>query len=535
MSNTKFSYHDLRFFSDLIKDYLLEKESVREFYGTFPKLENFKVQIAAKQESWGSSQEKRTDLSEVLTAQYRDLKLNKEELVAKNIASLKESQTFTITTGHQLNLFTGPLYFLYKIASTINLCKELSAAYPDQHFVPVYWMATEDHDFEEIQYFNYGDRKIVYERESQGAVGRMSTEGLEEVSETFSKYLGNHDHAIHLKTLFKKAYTAHKNLADATRYLAHELFGSYGLVIVDGDDAQLKSHATAYFKTDLLQHLAMSEVSKTITQFKQDHNVQVNPRDINLFYLTDHHRGRIIKNEDLFLVDGLEISFTQKQLLDELEQHPERFSPNVILRPLYQEVILPNLCYIGGGGEIAYWLELKSFFEASEVVFPILLLRNSAQLVTSKNIQKAAALDLKLIDLFKKPHELETQVTHQVSDIEIDFSSQKQHLKDQFAALYELARNTDKSFETAVAAQEQKQINGLEKLEKRLLKAQKRKLSDQVSRALLLQSEFLPQGGLQERVINFSYYYETYGPDLIDRIMESLRPLDLRFTCIDLG
>lgn len=534
MTNNKFPYKDLRFYSGLIKDYLNEHEDVEDLYGRFPRLENFEQQIQEKQSSWAHAHEKRNTLVDVLSDQYEGLNIEEHHPVVDNIKALGGDHTFTVTTGHQLNLFTGPLYFLYKIASTINLCKQLKDAYPDFNFVPIYWMATEDHDFEEIQYFNYGERKIVYQREHHGAVGRMSTQGMEEVSETFSKLLGGHDNATRLKTLFEKSYVAHENLADATRYLAHELFRSYGLVIIDADDARLKSQAVVPFKADLLEHIAHAQVSKTVAGFSDRHAVQVNPREINLFYLTHEHRGRIIKKDNHYDIDGLSIRFSNEELLLELENHPERFSPNVLLRPLYQEVILPNLCYIGGGGEIAYWLELKALFKASKVTFPILLLRNSAQLITKKQVKKAQSLQLQLIDLFKQDFELESQVTKQVSDVEIDFSSQKKYLKDQFSGLYDIAKHTDKSFEKAVAAQEQKQLNGLDNLEKRLLKAQKRKLSDQVTRATDLQLELLPLGSLQERVINFSYYYATYGEDVIDTIMQSLDPLDLRFTFIEL-
>jgi bacillithiol biosynthesis cysteine-adding enzyme BshC len=532
MSTVKFPYQDLKFYSKLIKDYLDQEKSVEDLYHRFPRLENFKEQIVEKKGEWSGTHEKRAALRDVLVKQYLAIDLGKDHLVSQHIQLLKEENTFTVTTGHQLNLFTGPLYFLYKIASTINLCKQLKAKYPQENFIPIYWMATEDHDFEEIQYFNFGDRKLVYERESHGAVGRLNTDGLEGVSAAFSNLLSNNTNAEKLKDLFKDSYTKHEILADATRYLAHEIFGDQGLVIIDADNVQLKSFAQPYFKTDLINNLAFKKVNETMEQLTEDYSVQVNPREINLFYLTDDHRGRIIKKEVTYHIDGTDLKFSEQELLQELKNHPERFSPNVILRPLYQEIILPNLCYIGGGGEIAYWLELKSFFDASDVVFPILLLRNSAQLITQKQVDKASRLDLNLDDLFKEDFELEELVVKQVSEIKIDFSKQIEHLKDQFSELYDIASKTEKSFETAVAAQQQKQINGLEHLEKRLLKAQKRKLASHIERAIDLQKEMLPAGNLQERVINFSFFQQHYGSELVELIMQSLDPLDLRFTFI---
>ncbi len=479
---------------------------------------------------WG--EEKRKILQKVLLEQYA--KLDNVGASRTNIQSLSNSKTFTITTGHQLNLFTGPLYFLYKIISTINLCKSLKQKYPAYNFVPVYWMATEDHDFEEIQYFNYGDRKLVYNRQSHGAVGRLQTDGMDEVFQTFTALLGRSEAADELRTIFQKAYLKNDNLASATRVLAHELFKVDGLVILDADDSRLKAIAAPHFKKELVHQTSYKAVSSTLDSWDEQYKQQVNPREINLFYLKDAYRKRIIKKDDVYVIDEQDLRFTQEEILLELENYPERFSPNVIMRPLYQEVILPNLCYIGGGGELAYWLELKEYFNQASVTFPMLLLRNSALIVTSKQIDKLQRLGLDIDDLFQEDYELSTQVTERVSKIEIDFRPQKEHLKKQFAELYQLANKTEKSFETAVAAQEQKQINGLNKLEKRLLKAQKRKLSDHVDRALLLQNELFPSGSLQERQTNFSFYYEKYGHELIEELKANLDPLDARFTVIEM-
>ncbi len=530
MDNLKIPYQDLRFYSSIIKDYLDRNEEVRPLYNRFPTLHNFEAQIQEKYAEWKEASTKRESLVEVLRDQYQILP--EHEQLTSNIDLLSRDNTFTVTTGHQLNLFTGPLYFLYKIASTINLCRKLNETYSDKNFVPVFWMATEDHDFEEVQYFNFGDRKIVYDREAGGAVGRLENSGLDKVYDSFATLLGNHEHAKHLKDLFKNAYLDHKNLAEATRYIAHELFGREGLVVLDADDARLKQHAIGHFQQDLLDNLAFEKVNETIEAFPPEYKVQVNPREINLFYLTDEHRGRIILEDDKYFVDGGDLAFAKAELLKELHEHPERFSPNVILRPLYQEIVLPNLCYIGGGGELAYWLELKSFFDASNITFPVLLLRNSVQIATRKELDKLSRLKLRPADLFHEEYKLEEQITRQISHINIDFEPQKQHLKKQFADLYDLAEKTEKSFKTAVAAQEKKQINGLEHLEKRLLKAQKRKLADETERSLKLQNEWLPGGGLQERVTNFSFFYQNYGSDLIAKILEGLDPLDLRFTVI---
>lgn len=516
------------YFSSLICDYIDGKPALKPFYNRLPTPKNFKAQLEEKAECFPHSH--RAVLQQALLRQYE--KTNTSERTQDNINLLSDSNTFTITTGHQLNLFTGPLYFLYKIISTINLTEQLKAAYPEQNFVPVYWMATEDHDFDEINYFNLNGKKLQWNTDANGAVGRLKTAGLQNVYDVLEAEIGSNDNAKTLKALFTKAYLEHDTLTEATRFLANELFGSYGLVILDGDDSDLKRLLIPYAKKDIFDKLAFKKVSATILDLEglnAQYGVQVNPRKINYFYLTDNIRERLIERDGNYFVNDTDISFTRVELLDELENHPERFSPNVIARPLYQEVVLPNLCYIGGGGEIAYWLELKTMFEAMQIPFPMLLLRNSALVLTEKQHRKLKKLNLSIEHLFLKQHSFINKKIREISNIEIDFSPQKKHLEKQFADLYKLAEQTDKSFLGAVKAQEVKQKKGLDKLEKRLLKAQKRKLKDHVVRLTELQNALFPNQSLQERHKNFSELYVELGDELIPMLINTLKPLKTEF------
>ncbi len=530
------SYQNSGYFSQLMNDYLDQKPRLQSLYNRFPNLDNFEAQIIEKNINFNSNgnkngNEKRKILVSVLEKQYAKIKTS--ETTLKNITLLNQSNTFTVTTGHQLNLFTGPLYFLYKIISTINLTKELKAKYPLHNFVPIYWMATEDHDIDEINYFNFKGRKFRWNKESSGPVGRLSTEGLADFFEFFAQELGSGKNAEAIKKFFQESYLNHSNLTDATRFMANELFGEYGLVILDADNQELKRTFTPYIKEELSFQTSYKKVLETIVNLK-DYTIQVNPREINLFYLEDNLRERIILENGKYKVNNTKIEFSESEILSLLENHPEKFSPNVIMRPLYQEVILPNLCYIGGGGEIAYWLELKSFFKTVNVTFPLLLLRNSALLATEKQVKKADKLGLSWSDLFSKQNELLTIKTEKLSKFPIDFTLQKEHLRKQFEKLYEIANQTDKSFAGAVKAQEAKQIKGLENLEKRLLKAQKRKYSETLERIINLQNELFPNKSLQERQANFSEFYLKYGKYFIDELIATLKPLEPNFEIMTL-
>ena len=528
----KIPYSETGYYAQLICDYLDQKEVLTDFYGNFPTLENFEKQIAAK----AFSAENREVLVSALRNQYAQTQTTQAEQEALNL--LEKQNTYTVTTGHQLNLFTGPLYFLYKIISTITLSRKLNEAYPDYNFVPVYWMATEDHDFDEINYFRLHGKKIQWNRadiqdNDKGAVGALKNTGLDDIHALLKAELGSTHIAKELSGLFEDAYLKHNTLTEATRYLAHRLFGDQGLLIVDGNDRDLKRVFTPFMKQELVDQVAFEQVNKQAEALaKAGYGVQVNARELNLFYLADGMRERIIENDGRYFVNDTAIAFSKEEILQKLADSPESFSPNVIMRPLYQEVILPNLAYIGGGGEIAYWLELKRFFEAVSVPFPMLMLRNSALLVTEKQVQKLQKLDIKLKELFLSQNDLVNRKIRKISNIDIDFSEQKAFLVKQFEEMYSIAEQTDKSFIGAVKAQEVKQLKGLDHLENRLLKAQKKKLSDHVKRFTAIQDDLFPSQNLQERVLNFSEFYEEYGSDLIPKLFEALDPLDYRFTVV---
>lgn len=524
------TYQNSGYFTKFMIDYLDEKSDLKQFYNHFPKIENFKSQIEEKSSNFNSNGKREILVSE-LEKQYQNFEVSKTTL--NNIKLLNNANTFTITTGHQLNLFTGPLYFLYKIVSTINLCKQLKKEYPENNFVPIYWMATEDHDFDEINYFNYQGKVFRWNRESSGPVGRLSTEGLDKVFDLFSKEIGTSNNANFLKKLFENAYLKHSNLADATRYLANELFQNEGLVIIDGDSVALKKMFIPFVKKELLEQTSFKKVTET-NELLKEYFVQVNPREINLFYIEDNLRERIIFENGTYKVNNTSTQFSESEILTELENHPEKFSPNVITRPLYQEVILPNLCYIGGGGEIAYWLELKSTFEENNITFPMLLLRNSVLLATRKQAEKADKLEVSWNDLFSNQRVLLDSKTKEFSEFAIDFTEQKEHLKKQFENLYTIANQTDKSFIGAVKAQEIKQIKGLDNLEKRLLKAEKKVHSEKLERIVSLQNELFPGQSLQERKANFSEFYLQFGNKLIEELLTELNALSQEFKIITL-
>ena len=531
MKVEKLPYCDTGYFSKIICDYLDQKEAIRPYYNRFSDLDSFSAQIKEKSQSYPEAH--RRVLVQSLERQYAKTAISKA--TSKNIKALASPKAFTVVTGHQLSLFTGPLYFIYKILSVINLCEQLKQAHKDFDFVPVYWMASEDHDFEEINHFNLHGKNIAWNTEASGAVGHLPTKGLDEVLQTFQLELGQSKAAKELVAMFRAAYVEQETLVAATRQLVNALFGAYGLVILDGDDPALKQLAAPYMLQDIKDHVPYHAISESLSQWKEKelgYKVQVNPRPINFFYLASGIRERLEEKKGKYQVLNTEKTYDESSLRKAISEHPECFSPNVIMRPVFQEVVLPNLAYIGGGGELAYWLELKASFEALKVPFPILVLRNSVLLMSEKQYEKMGKLGLELSDLFLDKNRFINKKVREISNIDIDFSPQKNHLKEQFEAMHKLAEQTDASFLGAVKAQERKQLKGLDHLEKRLLRAQKRKLRDQVKRMTDLKIQLFPNDSLQERQVNFSEFYLEMGPELITELKKHLDPLDLRFTVL---
>ena len=506
-------------FDPIFLDYLAGKSELASFYHRPPTLDSFSDQIAEKQ----LSAEQRSTLVEVLQQQYQSL--DTPAAVSDNIQGLADDKTFTVTTGHQLNIFTGPLYFVYKIATVINACRELKEAHPDYKFVPVYWMASEDHDFEEISYFSLFGKTYTWETDQQGAVGRFHPNGLGDVLD-----------ALPEKTpIFEEAYRQQETLADAVRYYVNELFGEYGLVVLDADDAQLKSSFISVMKDDLLNHSAKQQVEETSAKLEEmNYKTQVFPREINLFYLRKESRERIVREGEKFQVLNTDHTFSEEELLQELEEHPKRFSPNVILRPLYQEVILPNLAYVGGPSELSYWLQLKPVFDHYEVTFPVLIPRNFALVINKTNAKKLHKVGIPVEDLFLDTQTLVKKFVENNADTNISLKEQKAALAQVFEKIKEKARAVDGSLEGFIGSEANQSFKSLSNIEKRLKKSEEQNQETTVKQLEGLREKLFPEGTLQERKENFLNFYIN-NPKFIEELLESLSPFDFQFHILNEG
>lgn len=505
----------------LIADYLQQKETIVPLIAEFPEIDNFGSIISKKQ----FSLDKRNTLVQVLTEQFTDL--TKTEIVENNILSLGNQNTYTVTTGHQLCLFTGPLYFIHKIISTIKLVDELNKKFIDKHFVPVFWMATEDHDLAEINHAFFFNKKVIWNTDQTGAVGQMNTTGINSVIDELQTILGESEISAHIIDLLRRAYS-HADLSKATRWLVNELFGKFGLVIIDGNHRAFKAHFRSVIKHELFEHNGIQEINATNEYLvKNGYKTQVNPREINLFYLENNIRARIekISAESWQVVDA-DKTFSKEHLEQLILEQPELFSPNVVVRPLYQETILPNIAYIGGPGELAYWLQLKSFFEKEKISFPILVLRDSALILNNKITAKMEKLGLEAIDFFENEQDVIGRIVH--SD-HISLEEEKRVIKTLFEGIAQKMKSADRTLEGTTLAEAQKQLAAIDHLEKKALKALKQKEEVKINQFQKIQSEIFPDGVPQERHDNFFQHQTAFGAKLIDDLYARFNPLAVNY------
>lgn len=492
----------------LVKDFL--KKNLEGFQEKIFDLENIKNQITEKQNSYSES--KREILYNTIFSQNQEEQMSPKQL--DYLFSLKDKNTFTITTGHQLNLFTGPVFFVYKILQTIKTAEFLKSNFPEFNFVPVFWMATEDHDFDEINHFKTREHYYEIKGSAGGDVGNIKIDDTFFILE-FEKEFKDHLYGTELIMWIKNAYKKGKTHTQAIRYLVNQLFSDYGLLTIDGNEKELKNQVKDIFRKELLSN-QLFETTKNQRQFLQEnyHKVQVNPREINLFYLTET-RNRIEKiNDDYFIIDT-DLKFSQEEILTELENNPEKFSPNAVLRPAYQETIMPNLAYVGGNAEIMYWIELKDYFESINLPFPILIPRNSMLFLEEKIFRKIENSGLKIEDFFGNFAEVINQKILDNNELKSLLKQKEQNLIDSFSEIKAKAELTDKSFVNLVKAEETRQLKSFKRMQKRLLKAEKIKQSEKFDQMQNLFLKVHPGGTWQERVFNFSVFYADFGKQWI--------------------
>lgn len=513
-------------FDVLPVSYLNRKEGLERYYSYVPEPDVF-FKVSETRKNYSVN---RKNLVSLIREQYAQAGIVPTGALNTNLNLLLDNGTFTVTTGHQLNLFTGPIYFLYKILTTIKLSEQLTTK--GISTVPVYWMASEDHDMDEIRFVSVFGQKIEWKTNWNGASGKSPCTGINDAIEEIRLKLGNSPEALELLNIFSEAYSNSSSLSIATRKLVHELFQKFGLIILDPDSPQLKREFQPIILDDLKNQSAEKLVNETIAELKNDFNIQVHPRNINLFYLTESSRERIVKKENIYsLANGMK-QWSETEIIQEATDFPERFSPNVVLRPLYQEKILPNLATIGGPSEIAYWLEYKSMFNHYNIPFPVLILRNCLLIVDSAAMERKDKYGIRLEELFLSADELKKLFIQSNPELSFSVEQYLNKIESEFDRLGEEISSVDGSLKGNVEAERQKLRNGLKTLEEKAIRARKKKHENELNQIQKLKEKLFPNNGLQERSENFASFYLRYGSKFITELYSMIDPFSNNFNIL---
>lgn len=521
----KFTFHRKQtgFFSDQQNRLAYDQESLLPFIQRVFSKEAFDKQVELKRSSYSNNV--RSTLAAVVREKYATV--NCSEKTAQHVQWLQSDSTFTVTTGHQLSLATGPIFSIYKVLHVIRMAEELNADNDLYKVVPVFWMASEDHDIEEVRSVDVFNSRLIWNTNEQGAVGRMSTIGLSEIKDQIRQLFQNQ--STDQLNLLLDSWNG-KTYGEAFFHLIHFLFDRFGLIIIDGDNKRLKAHFSPIMKREILEKPSFRLVTNTNEHLqKEGAKIQVNPREINVFYLSNGTRDRIVEEDNKYRLKADRL-ISEKEVMDELDEYPERFSPNVILRPVYQETVLPNLCYLGGVGEMAYWIQLKAVFDEYTIQYPLITPRVSILWIDSVTSKKMAKINLSVEDLFREVSTVKKDMVMSLSDDQFDFSKVDvlmDQLTDEFNAQAKLIDLNAERMSTAELVKVTKQV---ELIKDKLLKFVKQQHESSLNQIDQVFGRLFPDGSLQERKINVLTMCPTGAiHERIEQLHQFIDPFDMDF------
>ncbi|NBR82674.1 MAG: bacillithiol biosynthesis cysteine-adding enzyme BshC [Flavobacteriia bacterium] len=517
-----------RRFSPLVLDYLEQKEFIDSFFSHAPKLDSISDALGQRADFPASN---RAALCEVLKDQYAEIGAKHSGL--ESIERLKDPMTFTVTTGQQLVLGSGPLLVIYKALQAVRLAAHIQAQFPGHHILPIFWLASEDHDFDEVDHFYFSDRRFSVQRSEAGSVGRTALPDLNAILQELEERMGQGKTQSRILAMLRSAYgQAGISWSLATRKFLNALFGDTGPILLDADDARLKRCALPLFEKELKEGHSHSAAKRSSDRLSERYKLQLHPRELNLFYLTDTDRKRLERHPTGFALEDGSQQWTESALLNELNTQPDRFSPNALLRPLYQECILPNVAYIGGAAEVSYWAQLKGIFEASRLPMPVVFLRQSIQIIGRAHARKMERLGWTASDLFRDQDELLREKIWDGSDLQTRIQEANRSVGLWAKDLEEGASAQGLEMKAAIEASLTRQQKELKRLEKKLLRSEKKRRAETVRAIEELLNELFPGGKLQERQMNWIEAELLFGGGLVDELMKGIGPEGDRFACL---
>lgn len=510
----------------LVKDYLYGELQLTPFYATKPTIENLVANAGSRQ----FDQAKRQVLTHVLKTQAQKSKYA-NDVTLRQISRLGLAETVTVTTGHQLCLYGGPLFFFYKILSIISLAETMNQQRCP--CVPIFWMASEDHDFEEINHLYLGHEKAEWNSAQSGAVGTMRLVNMDDFKSKIRKHLSNDIRYQDALNELDAIFSSEKTLAEATQDLVYKVFADQGVLVVDASDQELKKVFQPYITKEIETQFSQSAIEKTSKELEAlGYDAQVAGREINLFWMEEGMRERIVMNDVGFNTTDGKKRWAKDQMAEAIQSAPERFSPNVILRPLYQEVILPNIAYVGGPGETSYWLQLKGVFDSAEVPMPVILLRDMFLLVNQLVKKKKNQVGLDWESFHSPVHALLTSLLRTEGSKESIVESRQDQLNKAFDSMVDEITMFDDGLGRNAQAERARLNNKLNNLKKKILRLERQKMDTTRNRIEVIQAHCFPYSTPQERIHNWLTFWPT--PKSVLELLPYCNPIDSKLKVVKL-
>lgn len=527
------NFSDIPGHQNLFLDYLYEFENVAEFYSNdFRNKENY---LKIFKNISDNRRQLTPGISQILVNQYSNL--NPSSLTRENINKISDKKTLTIVTGQQLGILGGPLYTFYKIITTIKLSRFLSERYNDYNFVPVFWMEADDHDFNEVRttkvideansLLTIGYKEEIEEDDLKQSVGMINLESS--INDFFNKLnnsLKTTDFKPSILDRLKNIYKEGTSFKVAFRELLFNYFDEFGLVIFDPQDNEVKKLLKPIFKkeiTDFRIHTErLVQVSATLEEL---YHAQVKVKPVNLFLRVDEGRYSIEPVDNEYRLRRKRKSFSQEQLLELLENEPDKFSPNVLLRPICQDYLFPTAFYIAGPSEISYFAQIKPLYELYDIVEPIIYPRSSVTILENSIANSLEKHSVSINEIFIDVENVKKKIINTVEESSIDemFDGITNQVEATFDQLKEKLLDLDKTIADSSNRYRDKIISTVNELKSKAEKAQQKKYEvtlRQIDRAAV---NLFPNSNLQEREINFVYFANKYGEDFLKKIFNELQ------------
>ncbi|MEF8864504.1 MAG: bacillithiol biosynthesis cysteine-adding enzyme BshC [Salinibacter sp.] len=516
-------------FPDLFIDYCTDFDAVADFY---PGDWQSRTARRTAAESAAQRPADRDVLAETLLAQNERWGLDAS--TRSHIEALRDPASIAIVTGQQVGLFTGPLYTIYKTLTTLQLVEEW-ADQTGRPVVPVFWVEGEDHDFEEIAAAHVLHRNEVVPlsyapdvEDNPGAVGRLAlTDGIHDVVDQLDEALPPSDFKPAVMEHVRAAYRPGTRLEDAFAQLMRSFFADDGLVFINPDDARLKALSRPLFRREIESPQASAAQVGAASRALRDrgYHAQVTARPTNLFWLGDDSRRALDWEEHTFRLRGTDRTFSQSELLDHLDETPERFSPNVVLRPLMQDHLLPTAAYVAGPGEVSYFAQYGGVYEWAGLDMPLIHPRASVSLVEGKVQTVLDKYDLTVADFQTNLDPLFQNVVVDTMEVDVDalFSEALPQLHQTLNALKPEVEAVDRTLGASTEAARSAIMDEMESLKQKVVRAEKRQQDEVRAQLRKAHVNLRPAGTLQERMINVLYYLNKYSPALLNDLRHALQ------------